>query len=316
MTNAFGTNFWLYTDAAGACAACGNAVSVTDPFGRVTESLGTPYGLPVSTVWHSGSLVSSNYTEYLAGMTTEEQEAEEYPVAMTDEGGRTRRYDYDTLGRLYRATDLSGATWWTNQFNPDTGALTNVLSPTGETNSYTYDSLDNVKTIQFSDGNYMTNFYNAENRLNGVRLPSGVALTNAYDFAGRLTNRNSSIGETAGFEYNGNDAVTKMTDNTGTTTNLFDAAGRLWGIDYPSGVTNLWQYDSLNRLTNLTWKLSGNQRGDFACKLGAVGHLTNLSDTVNSVSRVFSWEFDRLYRLTNETVTGAAPTGTLGFMSQ
>ena len=45
----------------------------------------------------------------------------------------------------------------------------------------------------------MTNFYNAENRLNGVRLPSGVALTNHYDFAGRLTNRSSTIGETAGF---------------------------------------------------------------------------------------------------------------------
>ena len=97
----------------------------------------TPYGLPVSTVWRSGSLVSSNFIEYLAGMTTEEQEAEEYPVAITDEGNRTRRYDYDDLGRLYRATDLSGATWWTNQFEAESGTLTNVLSPTGETLGYT-----------------------------------------------------------------------------------------------------------------------------------------------------------------------------------
>jgi YD repeat-containing protein len=89
-----------------------------------------------------------------------------------------------------------------------------------------------VKTIRFGDGNYLTNFYNAENRLNGIRLPSGVLLTNHYDFAGRLTNRSSTIGETASFEYNGNDAVTKMTDITGGTTNVYDAAGRLWGIDY------------------------------------------------------------------------------------
>ncbi|MCO5053375.1 MAG: hypothetical protein M9920_13880 [Verrucomicrobiae bacterium] len=160
-------------------------------------------------------------------------------MAITDEGNRTRRYDYDSLGRLYRATDLSGATWWTNQFDAETGALTNVLSPTGETLSYTYDDLDNVKSIRFGDGNSLTNFYNEENRLSGVRLPTGVALTNHYDFAGRLTNRSSTLGETASFEYNGNDAVTVMTDNTGGTTNRYDAAGRLWGIDYPSGAVEL-----------------------------------------------------------------------------
>jgi hypothetical protein len=33
------------------------------------------------------------------------------------------------LGQLYRATDLSGAMWWTNQFDLETGALTNALRP-------------------------------------------------------------------------------------------------------------------------------------------------------------------------------------------
>lgn len=152
-------------------------------------------------------------------LTTEEQEAEEYPVAITDEGGRTRRYDYNDDGQLYRATDLSGATWWTNQFDATSGALTNVVSPTGETLGYTYDDLDNVKAIRFGDGNSLTNFYDATNRLNGARLPSGTLVTNFYDFAGRLTNRQAKVGgvttETASYEYNLNDAVTVMTDNTG-----------------------------------------------------------------------------------------------------
>jgi len=43
---------------------------------------------------------------------------------------------------------------------------------------------------------------------------------------------------------NGNDAVTKMTDNTGSTTNLHDAAGRLWGIDYPSGASSAFDGDN------------------------------------------------------------------------
>lgn len=77
----------------------------------------------------------------------------DYPATVTDEGGRMRQYDYTSLGQLYRATDLSGSTWWTNEFDLNTGALTNVVSPTGEAISYAYDALDNVKTIRFSDGN-------------------------------------------------------------------------------------------------------------------------------------------------------------------
>jgi len=165
----------------------------------------------------------------------------DYPASMTDEGGRTRQYGYTAMGQLYRATDLSGAAWWINQYDAGSGALTNVLSPTGESLGYTYDALDNLATIRFGDGNWLTNYYNSANRLNGVRLPSGVALTNFYDFAGRLTNHSSTIGETASFSYNLNDAVTTMSDNTGSTTNQYDAAGRLWGIDYPSGASVRYQ---------------------------------------------------------------------------
>lgn len=299
---------WMYDyDTGGACCGGGSTTTtVTDPLGRQRTDLRSAYGLPVSTIWRSGTLVSSNYIEYLAGMTTEEEEAEEYPVAITDEGGRTRRYEYDDLGRLYRATDLSGATWWTNQFDPDTGALTNVLGPTGEKLSYTYDELDNIKTIRFGDNNYLTNFYNAENRLSAVRLPSGVAVSNFYDFAGRLTNRSSTIGETATFEYNGNDAVTRMTDNTGGTTNLHDAGGRLWGIDYPSGASVRYQLDVLDRITAITNKASaGGTTYVTQYQYDPMGNVTNVIDPFNGQTR---YEYDRVGRrarrvLPNNVVT-------------
>jgi RHS repeat-associated protein len=305
MTNAFGTNYWRYSDAAGACSGCGSSLSVTDPFDRATENIASPYGLPLSTVWRSGSLVSSNYTEYLTGLTTPEQEAEEYPVAIRDEGGRTRRYDYDEYGRLYRATDLSGATWWTNQFDTN-GALIAVISPTAETNSYVYDELDNLKAIQFSDNNWLTNFYDATNRLSGVRLPSGVSVTNFYDFAGRLANRSSTIGETASFQYNGNDAVTKMSDNTGSTTNLYDAAGRLWGIDYPSGASLRYQLDLLDRITSLTNKAStGGTAYVTRYQYDPGGNVTNVNDPFNRNTR---YEYDRVGRRTKRTLPNGIVT--------
>jgi len=229
-------------------------------------------------------------------------------TAITDEGNRTRRYDYDSLGRLFRATDLSGATWWTNQFDPTNGALIAVISPTAETNAYVYDDLDNVKAMRFSDNNWLTNFYNLENRLSGVRLPSGVMLTNHYDFAGRLTNRSSTIGETASFEYNGNDAVTKMSDNTGSTTNLFDAAGRLWGIDYPSGASVRYQLDVLDRITAITNKASASGTNYVTrYQYDAVGNVTNVVDPFNGNTSL-DLEYDRVGRRTKRTLPNSVVT--------
>ena len=36
----------------------------------------------------------------------------------------------------------------------------------------------------------------------------------------------------------------------------YDRAGSLQRISYPNGLTNLYQYDTLDRLTNLAWKVS------------------------------------------------------------
>jgi YD repeat-containing protein len=73
MTNATGSNYWLYSDAAGACSACGNSGSVTDCWGRVTESVASPHGLPLQTIRRAyagatGADAATNTTTYLSGL--------------------------------------------------------------------------------------------------------------------------------------------------------------------------------------------------------------------------------------------------------
>jgi len=309
MTNAFGTNAWLYSyEVGGSCCggSGGGSTIVTDPLGRVTENIQTPYSLPSQIIRRAsaggtGANAATNTTTYLSGLATPEQEAEQYPVTITDEGGRTRHYAYTELGQLSRATDLSGSIWWTNQYDSSSGALTNVVSPTGETLSYGYDNLDNLKTIRFGDGNYLTNYYNAENRLASNTLPSGATMALKYDFAGRLTNRTSTIGETASFQYNNNDAITRMSDNTGMTTNLYDAAGRLFGIDYPSGAIVRYELDLLNRITVITNKASsGGATYVIRYKYDAIGNVTNVVDPWGSQTRL---EYDRVGRRTKRTLS-------------
>jgi RHS repeat-associated protein len=38
-----------------------------------------------------------------------------------------------------------------------------------------------------------------------------------------------------------------------------------------------------------------------------------LNETVSTSTRTYAWQYDQIYRLTNETVSGTAPTGTLGY---
>jgi RHS repeat-associated protein len=73
---------------------------------------------------------------------------------------------------------------------------------------------------------------------------------------------------------------------------------------YGNGVTNAYQYDSLNRLTNLVWQYGSAARARFAYQLDLTGNRTNSSEIVNGTNQVNVWSFDNIYRLTNE-VAGA-----------
>jgi RHS repeat-associated protein len=307
MTNAFNTNWWLYAydTGAGCCGGGGASVAVTDPLGRQGKTIRSAYGLPLETIFTSGSLSVTNKTTYLSGIVSPEQEGEEYPATITDEGGHVRQFGYTGLGQLERATDLGG-NWWTNQFDATSGALLRVLSPTGETNSFVYDALDNLKTNRFSDGRLLVNFFNAENRLASNSLPSGALVEFHYDDASRVTNRNSSLGETASFRYNANDAVTIMTDNTGSTTNVYDSAGRLSAIAYPTGARVDYGYDLLGRITAITnrAKAAGPL---FVTQYGydALGNITSVTDNWN---RVTTFEYDRVGRRTKRVLPNSVET--------
>ena len=86
--------------------------------------------------------------------------------------------------------------------------------------------------------------------------------------------------------------------------------GNLQAMRYGNGVTNLYGYDALNRLTNLVWNFGGTTRASFAYQLKRSGTRTNLNETVGTSSRSYAWSYDSLYRLTNEVVSDL---GNLGY---
>ena len=216
--------------------------------------------------------------------------------SQTNFDGTVITNQYDVMGRLVKRAMTSGVVLETSAYSA-TGQLVSRTDASG-TYAWVYDNLGRLKTNSTPVGTlYYTYDANGNLLTLSSATPSGISLTYQYDALNRLSNVIDN-------RLTGN-------KNTGYT---FDGIGNLQSVNYPNGITNLCQYDGLNRLTNLTWRLNGAQRGDFAYQLGPAGNWTSLADNVNGTAHTFSWGYDKLYRLTNETVTGGSPTGTLGYV--
>ena len=203
---------------------------------------------------------------------------------------------YDLLNRLTSCSSVNG--YQVSYAYSPTGQRTNMTDLSGVT-GYAYDVRDRLtnKAVSWIGGTNITLNYRYDAAGNSTNLWSstanGVNLAYAYDALNRLTNVLANGTAAAGYAY--------------------DFAGNLQSLQYGNGVTNLNLYDSLNRLTNSVWKLNTSTLASFYYQLGLSGNRTNLNENVNSASRTYQWQYDPLYRLTNEVVSGASPTGALGY---
>jgi RHS repeat-associated protein len=84
-------------------------------------------------------------------------------------------------------------------------------------------------------------------------------------------------------------------------------------MQYPNGMSNSYQYDSLNRLTNLVWAKSTNIV-TFYYQLGQTGNRTNLQEVMpGAVSRTNRWSYDAVYKLALETISTNSTLKSLGY---
>jgi hypothetical protein len=88
--------------------------------------------------------------------------------------------------------------------------------------------------------------------------------------------------------------------------NGYDAVGNRQSLSYANGVTNLYQYDPVNRLTNLAWKKNGGILASFAYQLGPTGIRTNLSEMVYGNSQTYGWS--KFVQSHGPTAPGPDPT--------
>ncbi len=86
---------------------------------------------------------------------------------------------------------------------------------------------------------------------------------------------------------------------SGVTNYGYDAVGNLSGYTYPNGVQTSYNYDGLNRLTQMGSAKSG-PLSSYVYTLGAAGNRLTVAELSG---RTVNYGYDSLYRLTSEAVT-------------
>jgi RHS repeat-associated protein len=172
-------------------------------------------------------------------------------IATTDRLGAQSTYSYDGLdhqtstNQKVRAVGLEPAATFTTTYTSDVDGdlLTRQLS-SGATTTNTYDGADELRSSQDANGHTTAQAYDASGRATLTTSSLGRTLTATYDEAGRKLSAvtKSSTGtvvDTQAFTYDDDGNTITHTPNGGSTE------------------TEIWAYDSLQRLTSHVQPLTG-----------------------------------------------------------
>jgi RHS repeat-associated protein len=242
--------------------------------------------------------------------------------------GNTTRYEYDALNRLIKRTLPLGMS---ELFTYDqVGNTATRTDSRGKQTSYDYDGLDrliakrpdlslNETAVTFTytetgrrrsmtDASGTTNYtYDVRDRLESKQTPQGT-LTYTYDPTGNLlTTRSSNAdGVSVDYTYDALNRTKTVIDNrlggATTATYTYDNVGNLKSDLRSNGVKTDYNYNTLNRLSDMATVKSGTTQASYTYTVDRTGR--RLSSTELG-GRPVNYTYDSLYKLMREAVSGS-----------
>jgi RHS repeat-associated protein len=251
-------------------------------------------------------------------------------IAFTNQAGLKTGFQFDVLSRMIGVTNGLGKV---TQYQFDAlGNETNQVDALTHSTKFTFDALSR-RTQTKMPGTQTANFgYDTGSRLVAQTNFDGTVITNQYDVLGRLMKRCNGATVLETYAYAATGLLTNRTDGSGSYSWVYDALGRVKTNATPvgtlyytydangnvltlssataNGVSLTYQYDALNRLTNvIDNRLTGTKNTGYA--FDGVGNLQSLAYP-NGYSAF--WQYDGLYRLTNLVwVKGSATNASFAY---
>ena len=277
----------------------GNLTTQTDALGRTTTYETDTLGRRVKRILPKDAGEPSALSEVL------DYDAWGQLWHRTDFAGRTTTFEYDVLGRLRaKAAD------------PAHPSLS--YSNAAARIEYDYDLVGQREAARTYRANGTLLYsestpHDVRGRLDYKDTAGGRLDYDTYE-NGLLKDVVSSNpgGVNIGYRYDALNRLAFVDDtSTGTmrtTGYAYNANGSLEAVSYANGVTHAYQYDTLNRLRDVTVRhlSSGIRHQDY--RLRASGHRREIVETDARYSQpaTRSYQYDPLYRLTGETISGDA----------
>ena len=244
------------------------------------EGIPASYTAPSGAAWQFGSDGAGrllSITDPLGRVTAFGRDAMDRMTAVTDAAGRVTHYLHDARGELNgisnavlgaaqirrdgrgNTTNLTdfGAAAWAFTYGPE-GLLSGLTDPLGRTETYDYDAEGALFQVERPGLHTVTHHRDADGAVTQLHAAATwdaptVVITTAYDRVGR-------VAATDGVELQ-YDADGRITNTVSAGVGFgvrYDAGGRLAGVSYGNGAFAVqYQYDALNRLTNVTDSISG-----------------------------------------------------------
>jgi len=288
-------------------------ITATDQAGktrrRKTDALGRLVRLDEPTSSGLGSTTSPNQA------TTYDYDVLNNLVHIT-QGAQHRYFKYDSLSRMIRerqveqATNssynlsdaLTGNSAWSNKFEYNSsGLVTNSYDARGTQATFSYDGLNRLTQVSYSDSTPTAHYY-----YDSQTLPSGAPSYTKSNTTGRLLASTYGSGATGNyFAYDAMGRVVTQKQVTGSTTYslsyAYNHGGLLTSKAYPSGRVLSYSYDAGGRLSSLS-----DASTTFASSLSYSPHGGLNSETWGN-SAVHALAFTRRLQLSQRklTVSGA-----------
>jgi RHS repeat-associated protein len=243
--------------------SAGQLTTITDPDGNVvlTNAYDPTTGRVTSQTNGDGQTTSFSWDAATQTATTTDPDGGTWTdvyndnvlLAQTDPDGGTTYYTYDANLDLIQVIDPLG--YVTDMtYNAAGDMLTQTApAPLYTTQSWTYNSMNEVLTYTDGRGNTTTNAYNTAGLLTSSTDPAGKVTSYTYYPDGQTDTVTDPDGHVTSYTYDSSDDLASVTDPAGNVTRYaWNSEGQLTGSTDPAGNATSYAYNNLGELTSST----------------------------------------------------------------
>jgi len=236
----------------------GQPLTITDCYGNITHYRYDSSGNPVSVTDADGR--QTNYSYNAAGQAT----SITLPPSVangSDCGSVSRNYKYVGGPLTYEAVYDEDEEQVSVDYYTYTGeGQLSAYYGNGESVSYSYDVLGNIKSLSDGKGNTTSYTYDSSGNLRRVNLPGGdFVLYTGYDLEGRLLSKTDGNGDVTNYTYNSDGQLTGISYPTNSSRNItlaYDTMGNISSMTDITGTTT-YQNDLSGNITSVTTAYTG-----------------------------------------------------------